>query len=187
MSAAIAKDVAAGHKCGPFALPPFPAFSVSPLGGVPKGDDGIRVIHNLSHPFGGDSINAGIAREEYLMQHFEGAIAAIRRIGRFTLLSKFDVRAAFKLVPVRPADRPLLGLCWQGKYYYEVVLPFGLRTSGYRWEEFAAALHYMCEQHIGIKLVFHYVDDFLLLAEPGASALAAVPPSQPQDSPGAHR
>ena len=166
ISAAIAVDVEAGYKRGPFDAPPFTPFHVSPLSGVPKGEDGIRVIHNLSHPFGGDSINAGIEREVYIMQRFEDAIAAIRRLGRGCRLSKFDVRAAFKLVPVRPEDRPLLGLVWQGKYYYEVVLPFGLRTSGYRWEEFAEALHFLCTEHLGIELVFHYVDDFLFVAPP---------------------
>ncbi len=175
LTEAIAADVAAGYKRGPFGAPPFTPFHVSPLSGVPKGENGesIRVIHNLSHPFGGDSINSNITREEYWMQSFEDALAGIRRRGRGSRLSKFDVRAAFKLVPVRPGDRPLLGLIWQGKYYYEVVLPFGLRTSGYRWEEFAAALHFLCEQHLGIELVFHYVDDFLFVAPPGSGARAA--------------
>jgi hypothetical protein len=72
ISEAIAVDVAAGHKRGPFAEPPFEPFHVSPLSGVPKGEngEGIRVIHNLSHPFGGASINAGIEREPYIMQRF---------------------------------------------------------------------------------------------------------------------
>jgi hypothetical protein len=174
ISEAIATDVQEGYKSGPHDQPPFTPFHVSPLSGVPKGDNGekIRVIHNLSHPFGGDSINSGIPREPYLMMCFEDALAGIRRLGRGTLLSKFDIRAAFKLVPVRPADRPLLGLIWQGKYYYECVLPFGLRTSGYRWEEFAAALHYLCKHRLGIHLVVHYVDDFLFIAAPGHGALA---------------
>jgi hypothetical protein len=165
---AIAEDVVAGYKHGPFDMPPFTPFHVSPLGGVPKGENGekIRVIHNLSHPFMGNSINANIPREEYIMQRFEDAIAAVRRLGRGCWLSKFDVRSAFKLVPVRPEDRPLLGLVWAGKYYFEVVLPFGLRTSGYRWEEFAVALHWLAERQLGVACVFHYVDDFLFVAPP---------------------
>jgi hypothetical protein len=168
ISAGIDTDVAAGFKRGPFNHPPFDPFWVSPLGAVPKGDDGmsVRIIHNLSHPFGGDSINAGIDREEYNMQRFEDALVAIRRLGRYTLLIKIDVSAAFKRVPVRAEDRALLGLKWKGKYYFEVVLPFGLRTSGYRWEAYAAALHFLFEKHLGVEVVFHYVDDFLLVAPP---------------------
>lgn len=173
VDALIQKEVDAGFKRGPFPSPPFDPFWVSPLGAVPKGLDKIRLIHNLSHPFGGDSINAGIPREEYRMETFMHAIAAIRRLGRGTLLTKADVEAAFKRIPVRPEDWPLLGMQWRGMYYYEVVLPFGLRTSGYRWEEYAAALHYFFERHLGVYLVIHYVDDFLLLAPPGATERAA--------------
>jgi hypothetical protein len=107
ISEVIAADVAAGHKRGPFVNPPFAPFHVSPLSGVPKGEDGqgIRVIHNLLHPFGGANINDGIAREGYIMQSFNEALAGIRSLGRGCLLTKFDVRSAFKLVPVRPEDR----------------------------------------------------------------------------------
>jgi hypothetical protein len=168
----ILEEVALGFKRGPFDAPPFTPFWVSPLGAVPKpGSAKIRLIHNLSHPFGGDSVNACIPREEYIMQRFTDAVAAIRRFGRGALLLKFDVSAAFKRIPVRPGDRPLLGMRWRGKYYYELVLPFGLRTSGYRWEEYAAALHYFFEHHLGVDLVVHYVDDFLLIVPPGPDSL----------------
>lgn len=173
IDAMIAAEVAQGFKCGPFDSPPFYPFWISPLGAVPKpGSAKIRLIHNLSHPFSGDSVNAGIPREEYCMQRFADAIAGIRLFGRGALLLKFDVSAAFKRIPVRPQDRPLLGMRWRGKYYYELVLPFGLRTSGYRWEEYAAALHYFFEHHLGVELVVHYVDDFLLVTPPGAGATA---------------
>ena len=168
---AIAADVAAGYKAGPFARPPFAVFNVSPLSTVPKGD-GIRLIHNLSHPFNGDSINASIDKELYIMQCLRDACAAIARFGRGCLLTKLDISAAFKRVPVRPEDRALLGLRWEDKYYYELVLPFGLRTSGYRWEMYAAALHFFFEKHLGVHLVIHYVDDFLLVAPPGDVAAA---------------
>ena len=171
IGAAIAADVAAGYKKGPFSEPPFPVFNVSPLSTVPKGE-GIRLIHNLSHPFNGDSINGGIEKEEYIMERFQDAVEAIKRFGRGCLLTKIDISAAFKRVPVRPEDRALLGLRWEGKYYYELVLPFGLRTSGYRWEMYAAALHFFFEKHLGIELVIHYVDDFLLIAPAGDYAAA---------------
>jgi len=53
-----------------------------------------------------------------------------------------------------------------------MVLPFGLRTSGYRWEEFAGALHFLCVNRLDIELTFHYVDDFLLVAPPDAAVHA---------------
>lgn len=159
----ILKDVADGKKAGPFLVPPFPFFSVSPIGAIPKGE-GVRVIHNLSHPWGGNSINNNILQEKLLMCRFDDACNFIRRRGKGCFLVKFDVEAAFKQIPVRVEDRPLLGLKWDGKYYYELTLPFGLRTSGNRWEMYASALHWFFRHHLGIELIIHYVDDFLFVA-----------------------
>jgi hypothetical protein len=55
----IAEDVAAGKKAGPFDAQPFEFMAVSPIGAVAKGE-GVRAVHNLSHPYGGDSVNASI-------------------------------------------------------------------------------------------------------------------------------
>jgi len=158
----ILKDVAEGKKAGPFLHPPFPFFSVSPIGAVPKGD-GVRVIHNLSHPWGGNSINNNILPQKLLLCRFDDACAHIRSVGQGCFFVKFDVEAAFKQVPVRIEDRPLLGLKWDGKYYYELTLPFGMRSSGNRWEMYASALEWFFRHHLGIKLVIHYVDDFLFV------------------------
>jgi hypothetical protein len=175
VAAAIAKDVADGKKAGPFPERPFPFFSVSPIGAVPKGD-GIRVIHHLSFPYGLNSIsiNAGIEREPLVLGRFDDACNAIRRAGRGCFLIKLDVEAAYKQVPVRPEDRALLGLKWDGAYYYELVLPFGLRSSGVRWELYAAALHHFFRHHLGIRLVIHYVDDFLFVVTGLQRARAAL-------------
>lgn len=173
ISAIIARDVSKRFKAGPFDEPPLPNFVVSPLGAVPKpgSKDGVRLIHNLSHPFHGDSINSHIAKEEYILSRFDEACEAVRKASPVhpdfdfhAWLLKFDIAAAFKQVPVRKEDRSLLGMKWEGKYYFELVLPFGLRTSGYRWEMYAKALHHFFHHHLGIDLVIHYVDDFLIVA-----------------------
>jgi len=124
------------------------------------------VIHHLSYPYGKDSIsiNAGIEREKLNPSRFDDAYGdAVRRAGQGSYLIKLDIEAAYKQVPVCPKDRALLGLKWEGKYHYELVLPFGLRSSGVRWEVYAAALHYFFHHHLGIELVIHYVDDFLFV------------------------
>lgn len=175
VSAIIAADCAAGKKAGPFLDLPMRNLFVSPIGAVPKQDsEKVRVIHNLSHPFFGDSVNSGIPSLDETCQSFSDAATAIVKAGRGCLLIKLDVEAAYKQVPVRPADWHLLGFWWLDAYFYERVLPFGLRSSGRIWELFAWALHYLFEK-LGVPSVIHYVDDFLFVFELAEHARALLP------------
>jgi hypothetical protein len=169
VTAVIEEDVRAGKKAGPFDHPPFANFCVSPIGAVPKRmSEKIRVIHHLSFPHGGDSVNAGIVEEGMSISSFGHAARAVRKLGPDCRLIKLDVEAAYKQVPVRREDWHLLGFKWRGKYYYERVLPFGLRSSCRLWEMFATALHFLCESVLKVEaphIVIHYVDDFLFVVE----------------------
>jgi hypothetical protein len=159
-------DVAAGKKAGPFVHAPCSNFVVSPIGAVPKKDLGkIRVIHHLSFPFKGNSVNAGVVDEPMTLGSVDAACAAIVRFGRGCFLIKLDVEAAYKQVPVRPGDWHLLGFMWEGKYYYERVLPFGLKSSCRLWELYAAALHDFFARRLCVPVVIHYIDDFLFVVE----------------------
>lgn len=178
----LADDLARVRKLGPFDMPPFTVFSVSPVRAVPKKDrhgymTKRRVIHNLSYPRHlRTSVNDGIREQYQPLGSVQEAMDFIREYGRGCWLVKMDVEAAYKQVPVRPADWPLLGFTWKGKYYFEVTLPFGLRSSCRLWELYATALHYFIERHIGVDMVVHYIDDFLMVfrtKEEAESKLAA--------------
>jgi hypothetical protein len=175
VSAVIASDVAAGKKAGPFDSQPFPVMCVSPIGAVPKhGSSKVRVIHNLSYPFHGDSVNEGIVEEDLTLGSFGQAAQAVREMGVGCHLIKLDVEAAYKQVPVRREDWPLLGFKWQEQWYYERVLPFGLRSSCRLWELYAAALHFLVQEILpmrGPRRTIHYVDDFLFVVQ-GEKAIA---------------
>ena len=168
----ILADVAAGKKAGPYARP-LPvnghAANVSPLGAVTKrGSAKVRVIHDLSFPRGGDSINGGVEDVYLPLASFGHAARAVRALGAGCQLIKLDVEAAYKQVPVCPSDWHLLGFMFEGKFYYERALPFGLRSSCRLWDMFAAALHYFCEHVLGVEaphFVVHYVDDFLFVVQ----------------------
>ncbi|KAL5518104.1 hypothetical protein EMCRGX_G003785 [Ephydatia muelleri] len=45
------------------------------------------------------------------------------------VLSKVDVRSAYRTVPVHPEDKWLLGMQWNGQLFMDTVLPFGLRSA----------------------------------------------------------
>lgn len=55
-------------------------------------------------------------------------IAGIMSLGRGTLLAKFDVESAYRIIPVHRDDRYLLGMQWHGNYFVDMALPFGLRS-----------------------------------------------------------
>ena len=175
VTAIILADVMAGKKAGPYDESPFQHYSLSPVGAVPKpGTAKIRLVNHLSFPVqrdgGGDSINANTYSPPVKLGSFTQACDAIRRCGRGCLLVKLDVEAAYKQVPVRQEDWPLLCFKWAGKYYYELCLPFGLTSSCAKWELYATALHHFFRVYLGIALVIHYIDDFLFVFGPGDDA-----------------
>ena len=45
------------------------------------------------------------------------------------LMEKFDLKLAYRNVPVHPEDRWLLGMVLDGQLYVDRVLPFGLRSA----------------------------------------------------------
>ena len=73
----------------------------------------------------------------------DNAISAILAAGRGCYLSKVDIKSAFRICPVRPADWPLLGIHWQRKYYFECALPFGLRFSPASFNSVADAVKWI--------------------------------------------
>lgn len=164
---ALKESVRLGQTAGPFHSPPFPNFIVSPLGAVPKGNSGkIRVIHHLSYPRGGDSINRDIEPMECRLSSFDAGAALVAKAGRGALMTKIDVKSAYRCLPIRPQDWHLLGMKWRGKFYYDVCLGFGLSSSCALWEEYATAAEWVFKS-LGFEALVHYIDDTLFVCPPG--------------------
>ena len=159
-----------GLTSGPFDQQPFPTMQCSGLGIVPKKNGKLRVIHHLSAPEG-SSINDGIPREDFSLKyiHVDDAVRIIWRIGVGALLTKLDIRNAFRLIPVRPEDWSLLGIHWNAKFYFEKVLPFGLRSSPYIFDRVACSIEWIVQTHFKIPHLLHYLDDFLCISPPSLS------------------
>ena len=89
-----------------------------------------RLIVDLSSP-ANHSINDGISPELCSLNYVSVDIAAERilSIGKGTLMAKVDIKSAFRLILVHPADRHLLGLHWEDHTFVDMVLPFGLRSA----------------------------------------------------------
>ena len=140
----------------------------SPTGLVPKGRESgqWRMIVDLSYP-SGRSVNDGIAPPLCSLKYasVDDALRFITRLGRNTLLLKVDLKSAYRIVPVHPRDRHLLGICWEGQVYIDQALPFGLRSAPKLFTAVADAVGWALIQ-AGVPLHIHYLDDFLFFIPP---------------------
>ena len=117
---------------GPFHDPPYSPLHCSGLGSVEKSEGSRRMIMHLSAPQG-RSVNDSIDRSAFTLSYItlDDAAALVARHGKgaLELMSKVDLKSAFRLIPVRPNDLALLGCFWQASYYVDLQLPFGLRSA----------------------------------------------------------
>ena len=127
-------------------------------------------------------MNAGIEEDGLVLSSFGHAARNVCELGAGCWLIKLDIKAAYKQVPVRREDWPLLGFMWEDQYYFERVLPFGLRSSCRLWEMYATALDYIIQKVLVVqgaphhtRRTVHYVDDFLFIVKTEASARALLP------------
>ena len=85
-------------------------------------------------------------------------------------MSKLDIKSAFCNIPVHPSDcRELLGMKWQGLCYFDTVLPFGLRSAPYLFDQFSCMLEWVIKTKLGIPNVIHILDDFFFVTKPPRS------------------
>ena len=174
IQAYLSKELSLGRIIGP--LPSgMEGIHISRLGVIPKPHQPgkWRMITDLSSPKGG-SVNDGIDPCLCSLSYasVEDAVRRIVALGRGAELAKFDIESAYRLVPVHPQDRPLLGITWKGQTYVDGALPFGLRSAPKLFTALADALLWILGQH-GVQNAIHYLDDYLLLAPPGSSECGA--------------
>jgi len=160
----IAGELQAGRVAGPYSSPPFPHFVSSPLGAVPKPDGSWRIIHNLSAPLD-SSINSHVLHIPVTLTAFDRFCNLAARQGLGGFLYKVDIAKAYKAIPVRPFDWPLLGFALDGLFFYDKTLPMGLSSSAALFEKFSGATEWIVKKVLGLSDVEHYLDDFVGAAE----------------------
>ena len=174
INAYISKELAAGRIAGPFSVKPFPNFRVSPLGVVPKKTPGeYRVIHHLSYPRdSGISVNENIPTEFSRVQYstIDDAIQLVQHIGKGAHMAKTDIKSAFRIIPIHPEDRELLGFAWEGQFYFDKCLPMGASSSCKIFETFSSALKWIATTKFKCGDIVKILDDFLFVATSYAAA-----------------
>jgi Reverse transcriptase (RNA-dependent DNA polymerase) len=143
--------------------PPGPFIS-SPLGLVPKpGTDKWRPIHHLSYP-PRESVNDFIDEDSAHFKYtsFERVLSMVLEAGRNCIMLRRDMKDAFRMIPVAPCHHWLMGFSWDGRFYTEQVLPFGLRTAPFIFNLFAEAWEWIIRSYLHWHLVEHYLDDMMV-------------------------
>ena len=115
-------------------------------------------------------MNDGIPKPPFTVQYVsvDAVIEGIMARGRGTLMAKFDVASAYRNVAIHPDDRPLLGMQWRGKYFVDLVLPFGLRSAPFIFTSIADQVEWILVHNYGVDFLRHYLDDFFTLGPPSS-------------------
>ena len=124
-----------------------------------------RMIHHLSVP-SGSSVNDGILSANTSVQYatIADAISLIKQCGKGGFLANTDIKDAFRIIPIQPSDYPLLGIKWNGLYYYDRCMPMGCSSSCKTFETFSSALKWLAKTKLQISTILHLLDDFLIVA-----------------------
>ena len=151
------------------------AVHKSPIGFIPKaGQPGkFRLIVDLSSPVQ-FSVNDGIPRDLCSLEYasVDQAVSMVASLGVGAQMAKLDLRSAYRMVPVHPADQQLLGIEWEGVSYCDLALPFGLRSAPLIFTAVADGLAWALWSR-GVKSCLHYLDDFFFCGLPATRDCAA--------------
>ena len=97
----------------------------------------------------------------------DAVVEKILDLGRNALLAKLDIKQAYRMIPVHPQDRLLLGMEWEEYVYVDKTLPFGLRSAPIIFTAVADALQWIMQKN-GASYVDHYIDDFITAGKGGS-------------------
>ena len=159
-------ELGAGRMAGPFTTPPFSPFQVSPLGVREKKTKGkYRLIHDLSYPYDGTSVNANIPQQQKTVKYSTvgSAIRKLLQLPQGSFTAKCDMKDAYRMIPVHPSEYPKLGIYFQGQYYYDKCLAMGCGSACKIFETFATAIHHIYEFYNPNTGYVHMLDDSLVL------------------------
>jgi len=73
-----------------------------------------------------------------------------------------DIHIAYRIVPIHPADRWLMGMTWEGAMLINTVLPFSLCSAPKIFTAITDTAEWIVKQQV-VEFVMHYLDDFLVL------------------------
>lgn len=92
---------------------------------------------------------------------FDWSIQMVRQCGPEVDLANCNIKSAFHLLPVCPADFNLLRFIFEGKYYVDQALPIGCSVSCGAFKKFSSFLEWALKDLCSCKVMVHYLGYFL--------------------------
>jgi hypothetical protein len=172
MTDTIAEWVKQGYVAGPYDTPPFTNFRANSLLAVEQPTK-IRPVLDISQPKGqsfNDNINKHFVEKTEMATAHKFAYA-VRDAGLGAIMSKFDAKDAYKLIPAQVKDFPAQGFAWLGKYFIEKKQIFGASTAVANYDIFSNTIRSiaLCYSSIPRCLVFRCLDDVPIVSPKSSS------------------
>ena len=136
------KELKRGSIAGPFNALLSPSLHINRFGLIRKSEPNQwRMIIDLSFPAGA-SVNDFIPGVEVSVKYasVDDAIGFIIKCGRGALMAKFDIKSAYRILPIHPSQRFLFGMHWKRQFFIDLCLAFGLRSACRIFSDFADIL-----------------------------------------------
>lgn len=173
----VTKELSLGGIVGPMDKPPFREWChVSPLmSREKKGTDDRRIIIDMTYPHE-SSVNSFICKNTIMgVQHdhrlptIDDLTDIIKEVGSEAYVCSTDVSRAYKNFKTCPLDWPLLAFEWDQKYFCDISMPFGARSSSSHMQRIAQAIVGMLARR-GITCLM-YLDDLVAVSRGREAAL----------------
>lgn len=152
----------AGIIKGPFPAPPMPGFRSNSIMAVDQKDK-VRLVMDMSRPEG-RSFNSNLTRD--LLDKVNMSTAkqfgySVREAGIGAIMSKLDMKDAYKLIPAKKADWRLQGMSWAGRFFIDLKGTFGGTPSVTNYDALAATTQDIAISRTGIprRWVHRTLDD----------------------------
>ncbi|QRW03527.1 hypothetical protein RhiLY_02526 [Ceratobasidium sp. AG-Ba] len=179
VDASILSELAAGRYSGPYSMEMLEAligpFRSAPLGVVKKSTPGeFRIIQDFSYPrLGGDhpSLNSEIDASAYSCEwgFFDDIVRIILSAPPGAEAATLDVDAAYRRMPVRPADQHNTVVAWNDCFYVDHCVPFGAVSLNGIFGRCGDAMACISRAK-GLGPVTKWVDNFLYFRAPDGLA-----------------
>lgn len=130
-----------------------PVDLVMAMGTVPKPNNKVRVVHNCT------PINSCTPDMPYSM---DGIAEVAKFLGLGDWLCKIDLRDGYEHVPIHRNWRKFFGVSWKGEVRRFAKLGFGFKLSPVLFQALMDAVASKCNEVVGERVVFVYLDDFLI-------------------------